>query len=185
MGGRLGQVLLTAEVISSRVKELGEKITADYLGQELLLIGIREGAVVFLTDLMRSIDSPVACDFIGVSSYGTGTRSSGTITITADLSHSIEGRHVLLVEDIIDTGRTISYLTRILQERRPASLKICTLLDKPSRREVPATPDYVGFRIPDEFVVGYGLDYTGLYRDLPYIAILDSNEQTAKASRDD
>jgi hypoxanthine phosphoribosyltransferase len=176
MGERLGHILISAEEISGRVRKLGEEIGRDYRGQELLLVGVREGAVVFLADLMRSLPIPVACDFVSVTSYGTGTTSSGTVTITSDLSQPIEGRHVLLVEDIIDTGLTLSFLQRALQERRPSSLKICALLDKAGRRKVEVSSDYVGFRIPDEFVVGYGLDYAGLYRDLPYIALLEMDD---------
>ena len=175
MGDRLGQILITSEEITERVRELGAEIGRDYDGVELLLVGVLKGAVVFLADLMRAIPIPVACDFMGVSSYGVGKSSSGVVKITADLSQSIEGCHVLLVEDIIDTGRTIRYLKRNLETRRPASLKICTLLDKLDRREVEVRLDYVGFRIPDEFVVGYGLDAAGLYRNLPYIAALETD----------
>jgi len=175
MGDRLGQLLLTAEEIHSRVRELGAEISRDYEGEELLLVAVLKGAVVFLADLMRTISIPVACDFIGVGSYGAEKSSSGVVQITSDLSQSIEGRNVLLVEDIIDTGRTIRYLKRNLQTRQPASLRICALLDKIDRREVELALDYVGFRVPNEFLVGYGLDYAGLYRNLPYIAVLETD----------
>ena len=175
MGDRLGQLLLTAEEIRGRVRELGAEISRDYEGEELLLVGVLKGAVVFLADLMRAISIPGTCDFIGVGSYGVGKSSSGVVQITSDLPQSVEGKNVLLVEDIVDTGRTIRYLKRNLQTRQPASLKICALLDKIDRREVELTLDYVGFRIPNEFVVGYGLDYAGLYRNLPYVAVLETD----------
>ena len=175
MGDRIGQPLLTAEEIQDRVTALGAEISRDYEDEELLLVGVLKGAIVFLADLMRAISIPVACDFIGVGSYGAGKSSSGVVQITSDLSQSIEGKNVLLVEDIIDTGRTIRYLKRNLQTRQPATLRICALLDKIDRREVELTLDYVGFRAPNEFVVGYGLDYAGLYRNLPYIAVLETD----------
>lgn len=150
-------------------------LSRDYDGKNPLLVGVLKGAVVFLADLVRATDIPLAADFIAVGSYGGTTRSSGVVKITADLSVSIEDRHVVVVEDIIDTGRTISYLRRNLQTRRPASLKVVALLDKRERREVEVALDYVGFTIPSEFVVGYGLDYQGLYRNLPYIAVLEED----------
>ena len=156
--------------------ELGEEISRDYDGKDPLLVGVLKGAVVFLADLMRTVEIPLACDFIAVSSYGVSSRSSGVVKITADLSQSIVGRHVLLVEDIIDTGRTVAYLSRNLETRQPASLRICALLDKLERREVEVALDYVGFTIPNEFVVGYGLDYGGLYRNLSHIAALEPDE---------
>lgn len=174
MGHRLGRVLITPEEIAARVAELGKQIARDYAGKDPLLVGVLKGAVVFLADLMRAVEIPLACDFIAVSSYGASSRSSGVVKITADLSQSIVGRHVLLVEDIIDTGRTIAYLRRNLETRQPASLRICALLDKVERREVEVVLDYVGFTIPNEFVVGYGLDYGGLYRNLAFIAALES-----------
>lgn len=175
MGHRLGRVLIAHEEIARRVRELGLSLSRDYDGKNPLLVGVLKGAVVFLADLVRATDIPLAADFIAVGSYGGTTRSSGVVKITADLSVSIEDRHVVVVEDIIDTGRTISYLKRNLQTRRPASLKVVALLDKSERREVEVALDYVGFTIPNEFVVGYGLDYQGLYRNLPYIAALEED----------
>ena len=175
MGHRLGRVLIVREEIARRVRELGLSLSRDYDGKDPLLVGVLRGAVVFLADLVRATDIPLAADFIAVGSYGGTTRSSGVVKITADLSVSIEDRHVVIVEDIIDTGRTISYLRRNLQTRRPASLKVVALLDKSERREVEVALDYVGFTIPNEFVVGYGLDYQGLYRNLPYIAALEED----------
>ena len=137
---------------------------------------VLRGSVVFLADLIRAMDIPVECDFIAVASYGTSSRSSGIVKLTADLSASIEDRDVLIVEDIVDTGRTLAYLRRNLETRRPRSLRVCALLDKVARREVPVDLDFVGFTIPDEFVVGYGLDYAGLYRNLPYLGILNIGE---------
>ena len=173
MGHRPGRVLITQEEIGARVRELGQALSRDYAGKDPLLVGVLKGAVVFLADLIRAVDIPLATDFIAVSSYGSSTRSSGVVKITADLSISIEGRHVVIVEDIIDSGRTISYLKRNLQTRHPASLRVMALLDKVERREVDVALDYVGFTIPNEFVVGYGLDYYGLYRNLPCIAALE------------
>ena len=175
MGHRLGRVLISQEEIARRVRELGLSLSRDYDGKNPLLVGVLKGAVVFLADLVRATDIPLAADFIAVGSYGGTTRSSGVVKITADLSVSIEDRHVVVVEDIIDTGRTISYLKRNLQTRRPASLKVMALLDKRERREVEVALDYVGFTIPKEFVVGYGLDYRGLYRNLPYVAALEED----------
>lgn len=173
MGHRVGRVLISEEEIAARVRNLAGEISRDYAGREPLLVGVLKGAVVFLSDLMRAASIPLTCDFMAVSSYGAGSASSGVVKITSDLSVSIEGRHVVLVEDIIDTGRTVNYLKRNLQTRHPADLKICALLDKVERREVEVGLGYVGFTIPNEFVVGYGLDYRGLYRNLPYIAVLD------------
>lgn len=174
-GCRPGRVLITAEEIAGRVRELGQALSSDYAGKSPLLVGVLKGAVVFLADLMRTADIPLSADFIAVGSYGGATLSSGVVKITADLSISIEERHVVIVEDIIDTGRTISYLKRNLQTRHPASLKVMTLLDKVERREVEVELDYVGFTIPNQFVVGYGLDYRGLYRNLPCIATLEED----------
>ena len=175
MGHRPGRVLITQEEIAGRVRELGQALSRDYAGKDPLLVGVLKGAVVFLADLMRAVDIPLAADFIAVSSYGGNTRTSGVVKITADLSISIEERHVVIVEDIIDSGRTISYLKRNLETRHPASLRVMALLDKVERREVDVELDYVGFTIPNEFVVGYGLDYHGLYRNLPCIAALEEN----------
>jgi hypoxanthine phosphoribosyltransferase len=169
----LKRILIEADELAGRVRELGHQLSQDYAGREPVLIGVLTGAVVFLADLIRATELPARCDFIGVSSYGGGSRSSGIVKITADLSSSIESRDVIVVEDIIDTGRTINYLRRNLETRHPKSLRICTLLDKIERREVVVELDYVGFTIPNEFVVGYGLDHAGLYRNLPYLAALE------------
>ena len=173
-GHRLGGVLITQAQIAARVRELGEAVARDYAGQDPVLVGVLTGAAVFLADLIRAIAIPVTLDFIGVASYGAGTGSSGVVRLTSDLSVSIEGRHVLIVEDIIDSGRTINYLRRNLLTRRPRSLRLCALLDKAERRDEEVEIDYRGFSIPNHFVVGYGLDFGGLYRNLPYIAILES-----------
>ncbi|MBI4608641.1 MAG: hypoxanthine phosphoribosyltransferase [Candidatus Rokubacteria bacterium] len=173
MAHRLGRVLIAQEEIAERVRELGKAVARDYAGRDPLLVGVLKGAVIFLADLIRATDIAATVDFIGVSSYGTSSRSSGVVKITSDLSVSIEDRHVLLVEDIIDTGRTINYLRRNLQTRHPRSLKLCALLDKAERREEEVVIDYLGFSIPNHFVVGYGLDFEGLYRNLSYIAVLE------------
>lgn len=174
MGHCHGRVLISQEEIAERVRELGRAVARDYADREPLVVGVLKGAVVFLADLIRAADIPVTVDFIGVSSYGASSRSSGVVKITSDLSVSIEDRHVLVVEDIIDTGRTINYLRRNLQTRHPRSLKLCALLDKAERREEEVMIDYLGFSIPNHFVVGYGLDFGGLYRNLAYIAVLEA-----------
>ena len=165
-------VLLSAKELAKRVVELGAEITADYAGKEILMIGVLRGAVVFMADLARAIKVPVAIDFMAVSSYGAGTSSSGVVRILKDLDVSIEGKHVLVVEDIIDSGLTLNYLLDNLKSRKPASLKLCTLLNKPERRKVKVNIDYNGFNVPDYFVVGYGLDYAEKYRNLPFIGVL-------------
>ena len=170
---RIGRMLISRDEIAARVGELGESIGRDYAGRVPVLVGVLKGAVVFTADLLRAIPLPAAMDFMAVSSYGSGTRSSGVVRLTADLSLSIEGRDVIIVEDVIDSGRTISYLRRNLATRHPRSLALCGLLDKVSRREVDVDVDYVGFVIPDEFVVGYGLDFDGRYRELPDLAVLE------------
>jgi hypoxanthine phosphoribosyltransferase len=170
---RPGRVLISSEEIASRVALLGQAIRRDYAGRSPLLVGVLKGAVVFAADLIRAIPLPVALDFMGLSSYGAGARSSGAVRLTSDLSVSIEGRDVILVEDIVDSGRTLQFLRRNLATRHPRSLAVCALLDKAARREVEAQADYVGFMIPDEFVVGYGLDHDGQYRNLPDIAVLE------------
>ena len=162
-------VLLSEEEVDKKIRELAGQITGDYAGKMPHLICILKGGVFFMTELSKHIGIPVTIDFMSVSSYGDGTESSGRVRIVKDLDESIEGRDVLIVEDIIDSGRTLSYLMEMLKNRKPASLKLCTLLDKPERRVTQVTVDYVGFRIPDEFVVGYGLDYKQMYRNLPYI----------------
>jgi len=166
------RVLLSKDEIEDRVKELARAISEDYQGKELLLVGILKGAAVFLADLMRHMSIDVRIDFMAVSSYGASSKSTGVVRILKDLEQSIEGRHVLVVEDIVDTGLTLNYLLEILRARDPASVRICALLDKPSRREIEVPVDYKGFAIPDEFVVGYGLDFNEKYRHLPDIYVL-------------
>jgi hypoxanthine phosphoribosyltransferase len=166
------KVLIPSSEIQAKVRELGERITNDYHGEKPLLIGVLRGAVVVMGDLMRNIDLQCEIDFMDISSYGSGTSSSGVVRILKDLEEDITDRHVLIVEDIIDTGLTLSYLLRSLLARKPASLEICALLSKPSRRRVDLDVKYLGFEVPDEFVVGYGLDYAGAYRNLPDICIL-------------
>lgn len=166
------EILIPADVLQARITELAADINRDYAGKDLLLLAVLKGSVLFLADLMRQITIPHAIDFMATSSYGNAFESSGVVRILKDLDAPIEGRHVLIVEDIIDTGHTLDYLTRILRARQPASLEICTLLNKASRREVPVPVKYIGFDIPDKFVLGYGLDYLDKYRNLPYIAVL-------------
>jgi hypoxanthine phosphoribosyltransferase len=166
------KVLIGAEVLDKKIKELGAEISKDYINKDLVLIGIMRGAVPFVADLMRAITIPLEYDLMAVSSYGASTKSSGTVRIMKDIDMSIEGRDVIIVEDIVDTGLTLQYLVDNLKARKPKSLKVCTLLDKPSRRKVEVVPDYNGFIIPDVFVVGYGLDYAEKYRNLPYIGVL-------------
>jgi hypoxanthine phosphoribosyltransferase len=169
----IDRILIEEERLQNRIRELGRAIAADYQDvDDLLLICVLKGAYIFLADLSRAIDRPHHLDFMGISSYGAGVKSSGAVQIIMDLKQDISGRHVLVVEDIIDSGHTLTYMRRILLARSPASLRICTLLDKSSRREVEVPVDYVGFDIPDEFVVGYGLDFGETYRNLPYIAVL-------------
>ena len=168
-----GEILITKETLCARISELGTQISRDYAGQDLLLVCVLKGGVMFLTDLMKQITIPHSIDFMAISSYGTGVRkSSGIVRILMDLSADITGRNVLIVEDIIDTGHTLDYLLDLLRTRDPASLRVCCLLDKPSRREVPIQVDYLGFSIPDKYVFGYGLDLDQLYRNLPLIATL-------------
>jgi hypoxanthine phosphoribosyltransferase len=166
------EVLISSEEIQEKVRELGERITQDYAGERILLVGVLRGAVVVMGDLMRCIDLPCEIDFMDISSYGSGSSSSGVVRILKDLDEDITDRHVLIVEDIVDTGLTLSYLKRSLLARKPASLEICALLTKPARRRVQFDIKYLGFEVPDEFVVGYGLDYAGAYRNLPDICVL-------------
>jgi hypoxanthine phosphoribosyltransferase len=166
------EVLIPSSDIQEKLTEIGERITEDYKGERPLLVGVLRGAVIVLGDLMRKIDLPCEIDFMDISSYGTGTSSSGVVRILKDLEEDITDRHVLVVEDIIDTGLTLSYLLRSLQARKPASLEIFALLSKPSRRRVELGVKYLGFEVPDEFVVGYGLDFAGAYRNLPDICVL-------------
>ena len=166
------EVLFSEEQLKNRVREIAQQITADYQGKEIMLISVLRGSFVFMADLCRAIDLPCTLDFMAVSSYGKGTKSSGQVQITKDLSEDISDRHIIVVEDILDSGNTLSYLLKILENRHPASIRLCTLLDKPDRRVKPVEVHYSGFTIPDAFVVGYGLDYAEKYRNLPYIGIL-------------
>lgn len=169
----IGEILLTEDQIAARVAELGRRIASDYAGRRVTLVSVLKGSLPFMADLMRAIDLPLRIDLMEVSSYGgTATESSGLVRIIKDLSASIAGEDVLLVEDIIDTGLTLNYLLRYLRGKNPASLRICTLLDKPARRLVEIPVDYTGFTIPDRFVVGYGLDYGELYRNLRFVGVL-------------
>lgn len=166
------EVLYSEEALASRVSELAKAIESDYQGKELLVIGVLKGANIFMGDLIRKINLPLQMDFIAASSYGSSTESSGVVKIVKDLDYSIEGKHVLIIEDIIDTGLTLRYLEENFRSRKPASLEICTLLDKPERRKAEIEVKYVGYQIPDEFIVGYGIDYAEKYRNLPYVATL-------------
>lgn len=165
-------VLFTREQLEKRVLEIGRQISEDYKDKQLLMVSVLKGSVVFMADLMRSIDIYCEIDFMSVSSYGGGTKTSGVVKIIKDLDIPLEGYDLLIVEDILDSGMTLSYIKTILSERNPKSIRICTLFDKPERRQADVTADYTGFNVPDEFVVGYGLDYDGRYRNLPYIGIL-------------
>jgi hypoxanthine phosphoribosyltransferase len=168
----LAYVLLEEEVIRKRVEELGRQITQDYQGKDLVLVGILKGAVVFFADLIRHVELPMSMDFMAISSYGNATKSAGVVRILKDLDKDIVGKHIIIVEDIVDSGLTLSFLKENLLSRGAASLRICALLDKPERRKVDIRADYQGFSIPDAFVVGYGLDYAEYYRNLPYIGVL-------------
>jgi hypoxanthine phosphoribosyltransferase len=171
----VGEILIDEETLAARVKELGAEVSADYEGRDLLLIGVLKGAVFFMADLMRHLTVPCEVDFMAISSYGDATDSSGIVRILKDLDINIEGRDVLVVEDIIDSGLTLSYLIRNLESREPASLEVCALLTKPTRREIDVPVRYVGFEIPNKFVVGYGLDFAERYRNLPYVGVLDEH----------
>jgi hypoxanthine phosphoribosyltransferase len=169
------EVLIDAERLNNRIAELGDEVSADYAGRDLLLIGVLKGAVFFMADLMRRLTVPCEIDFMAISSYAGATESSGVVRILKDLDINIEGRDVLVVEDIIDSGLTLSYLMRNLEAREPASLEICALMTKPARREIDVTVRYVGFEIPNRFVIGYGLDFDERYRNLPYVGVLDED----------
>jgi hypoxanthine phosphoribosyltransferase len=171
----VGEVLIDADALRARIEELGEEISREYEGRELLLIGVLKGAVFFMADLMRRVAVPCEIDFMAISSYGGQTDSSGVVRILKDLDMNIKGRHVLVVEDIIDSGLTLSYLMRNLRSREPLSLEICALMTKPSRREIDVPVRYVGFEIPNRFVIGYGLDYGERYRNLPYVGVLNAD----------
>ena len=166
------KVLLSEEEIRAKVKEMGEQISRDYAGKTPFFLGVLKGCYIFMSDLSRSVTLQSTMDFMVVSSYGSGTSTTGAVRITKDLSQDIEGRDVVIVEDILDSGVTLSYLRKYLMNRKPASIKIATLLDKPARRRADISPDYCGFVVPDEFVVGYGMDYDERYRNLPYIGVL-------------
>src|SRR5438552_3866414 len=168
----VGEILIGAEQLEARIRELGREVSADYAGRELLLVGVLKGAVFFMADLMRSITVPCEIDFMAISSYGASTDSSGVVRILKDLDINIEGRHVLVVEDIIDSGLTLSYLVRNLESREPATLEVCALLTKTARREMDVDVRYIGLEIPNRFVIGYGLDFAERYRNLPYVGVL-------------
>jgi hypoxanthine phosphoribosyltransferase len=170
----IGEVLVEQDALAARVKELAAEVSHDYAGKDLVLIGVLKGAVFFLADFMRALDMHCEVDFMAVASYGSSTKSSGVVRILKDLDAVIEGRDVLIVEDIVDSGLTLQYLLRNLAGRNPASLEVCALLRKPSSRKVDLQPRYVGFEIPDSFVVGYGLDYAERYRNLPFVAVLNA-----------
>ena len=170
------KVLLTEEEVDKRIRELGEQISKDYEGEEVHLVCVLRGSVFFTCELAKRITVPVSIDFMSASSYGSDTISSGVIKIVKDLEDSLMEKNVIVIEDIVDTGRTLSYLLKMLGERKPKSLRLCTLLDKPDRRVTDVEVDYTGFQIPDEFVVGYGLDYAQKYRNLPYIGIVEFDE---------
>lgn len=166
------EVLLSEEEVDARIREIGEQISKDYAGKQVHLIGVLKGSVFFICELAKRITVPVTMDFMSVSSYGSDTKSSGVVKIIKDLDESLKDKHVIVIEDIVDSGNTLSYLLEMLGDRKPASLKLCTLLDKPERRRKPVDVDYTGFQIPDEFVVGYGLDYDQRYRNLPFVGVV-------------
>ncbi len=174
--GKPLQVLLSAEEIQNRIRELSREIARDYADKDPIFVGVLRGAYMFLTDLTKYMDFPLTIDFLGVSSYGTRTQSQGVVRFTSDLYYSIVDRHVILVEDIVDTGLTMNYLIENLKTRRPKSLKVCALLEKPDRLIKPVNIDYLGFTIPNKFVIGYGLDFKGRYRNIPYIGYLEGIE---------
>ena len=182
LSAAVSEILIDEETLHSRIAELGAQISDDYRGENLLLIGVLKGAIFFMADLMRSIDIPCEVDFMAISSYGAGIDSSGVVRILKDLDVSIEGRNVLVVEDIIDSGLTLSYLLRNLEAREPASLEVCALLTKPERRENDVACRYVGFEIPNRFVIGYGLDFAERYRNLPFVGVL--RDELAAQSED-
>ena len=172
MGKDIEEILITEDQIRQRIREMGQQIKQDYMDKDLLTVCILRGAVMFYCDLVKEIDLPLTMNFMAVSSYGNASHSSGMVRIQYDLQQNIQGKDVLIVEDIVDSGHTLTHLTKLLSSRNPKSLKVCTLLDKPERREVPFEADYVGFEVPDKFVVGYGLDYAEKYRTYKHIGIL-------------
>jgi hypoxanthine phosphoribosyltransferase len=177
-----GRPLVTQEQMRTRIRELGRQIASDYAGKDLVLLGVLKGAYAFYADLARAIRIPLRVDFIVVTSYGTRSKSSGKVKLVSDLTEPIAGKDVLLVEDIVDSGLTVNYLLKTLAERKPRSLKVCTLLSKPERRTLDVELQYVGFKIPNKFVVGYGLDYQQKYRNLPYLAALDQADEPEQES---
>jgi len=174
------EIIITQQQIAARIAELAQQIAADYRDKQLVLIGVFTGSFVFLSDLMRQLDKPCGVDILDSSSYGNGTVSHGEVSIAKGLSLSLAGMDVLVIEDIVDSGRTVSELVRLLQGHQPASVKVCTLIDKPARREMPVELSYIGFVIPDQFVVGYGLDYAQCFRNLPFVAVLDEDAVVPK-----
>lgn len=172
-----GKPIVTQEEMRTRIRELGKQITADYAGKDLILVGVLKGAYAFYADLARAIRIPMRVDFIVVTSYGSKSKTSGKVKMVTDLTENIKGKDVLLVEDIVDSGLTAQYLVKTLSKRKPKSIKVCTLLSKPERQAVDVQIDYVGFQIPDQYVVGYGLDYQQQYRNLPYLAVLDKIDE--------
>ena len=172
MSDDIKKVLISKDELDQIVKRLGAEITADYKGKDVLLIGILKGSVIFMADLMREIDVPCNIDFMAVSSYGKGTKTTGVVKINKDLDNDIQGKDIIIIEDILDSGKTLYYIRDILTARNPASIKICTLFDKPERREADIKADYIGSLVPNEFIVGYGLDYSEYYRNLPFIGVL-------------
>jgi hypoxanthine phosphoribosyltransferase len=172
MNDDIKKILIDEDELKKIVERLGKQITEDYKGKDLLLIGVLKGSIIFMADLMRAIDLPCNIDFMAVSSYGNGTESSGRVKINKDLDNDIQGKDIIIIEDILDSGKTLYYLRDILSARKPASIKICTLFDKPERREADIKADYVGSLVPNEFIVGYGLDYSEYYRNLPFIGVL-------------
>ena len=170
----IDRVFFSGEELQTRVRELGEQITHDYEGKSPLFVGVLKGSFVFMADLMRAVDCYCDIDFMAVSSYGSGTTTTGAVKINKDLTYNVEGRDIILIEDILDSGVTLSYLKKYIEARKPSSVRICTLLDKPARRKADIDADYVGFECPDAFIVGYGLDYAERYRNLPYIGVLKS-----------
>jgi hypoxanthine phosphoribosyltransferase len=181
---QIGEILVPADALARRVRELAAEISRDYAGRELMLVGVLKGAVLFLSDLMRHLEIPVEVDFMAVASYGSATKSSGVVRILKDLDAAIEGRDVLIVEDIVDSGLTLRYLLRSLASRNPRSLEVCALLVKPERQKVPLPARYVGFEIPNKFAVGYGLDYGQRYRNLPYVAALTPADRRGASPRE-
>ena len=168
-----GKILYTDKDIQKKAKELGKQITKDYAGEEVILLGTLKGAIMWMAELMKYIDLDTKIDFVAASSYGSGTTTSGVVTITKDIDMDIYNRNIIIVEDIVDTGVTLSYLKKYLEDRNPKDVKICTMLDKPSRRRVDLKPDYIGYEVDDLFIIGYGLDYAGKYRNLPDVCVLE------------